>query len=116
MNLNQRKTNRLKTKKMVQMRTNQKEKKEPQKHWGRKQPAQEPLETIILEKTIIKIGGLLALGFGEAGAEIIGSNMKGGDSSVNAMLPGRRVLAVFGQCSMRDFAIVTEVCAPPPSW
>ena len=30
------------------------------------------METIILEKTIIKLGGLLALGFGEAGAEIIG--------------------------------------------
>jgi hypothetical protein len=29
-------------------------------------------ETYILESTIIKIGALLALGFGEAGSEIIG--------------------------------------------
>ena len=36
----------------------------------------EPMETVMLEKTIIKLGGLLALGFGEAGAEVIGQNMK----------------------------------------
>jgi hypothetical protein len=34
-----------------------------------------PLETVILEKTISKIGALLALGFGEAGSEIIAKNM-----------------------------------------
>jgi hypothetical protein len=31
-----------------------------------------------LEQTIIKIGALLALGFGEAGSEIIGKNMNTG--------------------------------------
>jgi hypothetical protein len=30
---------------------------------------------VILEQTIIKIGALLALGFGEAGAKIIAANM-----------------------------------------
>ena len=35
-------------------------------------------ETAILEKTIIKIGALLALGFGEAGSEIIALNMAKG--------------------------------------
>jgi hypothetical protein len=34
-----------------------------------------PLETVILEKTISKIGALLALGFGEAGSEIIAKNI-----------------------------------------
>jgi hypothetical protein len=34
-----------------------------------------PLETVILEKTISKIGALLALGFGEVGSEIIAKNM-----------------------------------------
>jgi hypothetical protein len=33
------------------------------------------LETNILENTIIKIGSLLALGFGEAGSNIIKGNM-----------------------------------------
>ena len=32
-------------------------------------------ETAILESTIIKIGALLALGFGEAGSIIIAKNM-----------------------------------------
>ena len=32
---------------------------------------QAPLETKVLEKTITKIGALLALGFGEAGSKII---------------------------------------------
>lgn len=46
-----------------------------------------PLETVVLEKTIVKIGALLALGFGEAGSKIIAENMKG-SGDVNPMLPG----------------------------
>ncbi|KAF4672681.1 Adenylyl/guanylyl cyclase [Perkinsus chesapeaki] len=71
----------------------------------------EPLETVMLEKTIIKIGSLLALGFGEAGAEIIGKNMQGAERSagVNAMIPGRKVNAVFGFCDIRNFTDATEV-------
>lgn len=70
----------------------------------------EPMETVVLEKTIIKIGSLLALGFGEAGAEIIGQNMKGGESSaLNAMIPGRKVDAIFGFCDIRNFTDATEV-------
>jgi hypothetical protein len=33
-------------------------------------------ETEVLENTIVKIGALLALGFGEAGSAIIGTNME----------------------------------------
>jgi len=70
----------------------------------------EPMETVVLEKTIIKIGSLLALGFGEAGAEIIGQNMKGSDTSaLMAMIPGRRVDAIFGFCDIRNFTDATEV-------
>lgn len=69
----------------------------------------EPMETVILEKTIIKLGGLLALGFGEAGAEIIGQNMKGGHSAgVNAMVPGQKVDAIIGFCNIRNFTDATE--------
>ena len=46
-----------------------------------------PLETVVLEKTIVKIGALLALGFGEAGSKIIAENMKG-SGDVDPMLPG----------------------------
>mmetsp|Transcript_26430 Transcript_26430/g.47679 ORF Transcript_26430/g.47679 Transcript_26430/m.47679 type:complete len:1059 (+) Transcript_26430:87-3263(+) len=70
----------------------------------------EPMETVMLEKTIIKLGGLLALGFGEAGAEVIGENMKGGASAgVNAMVPGVKVDAVIGFCNIRHFSEATEV-------
>lgn len=41
---------------------------------------QENYETAILERTIVKIGALLALGFGEAGSEIISQNMAKGNS------------------------------------
>merc|ERR1719148_94479 len=56
----------------------------------------EPMETVILEKTIIKLGSLLALGFGEAGANIIGHNLESSDSAgVNAMIQGIRVEAII---------------------
>lgn len=72
--------------------------------------SEELMETVILEKTIIKLGSLLALGFGEAGAEIIGQNMKGGDSAgVNAMIPGRRVECIIGSVRVKDFSVATEV-------
>merc|ERR1740117_1506796 len=70
----------------------------------------EPMETVVLEKTIIKLGSLLALGFGEAGANIIGHNMSGSDSAgVNAMVPGSRVNCIIGVARVRDFSTATEV-------
>jgi class 3 adenylate cyclase len=75
----------------------------------------EPMETAMLEKTIIKLGGLLALGFGEAGAEVIGHNLKGGsnkssnNSFVNAMVPGHKVNAILGFCNIRHFMEATIV-------
>lgn len=61
---------------------------------------QEKYETAILEKLIIKTGALLALGFGEAGAEIIAENMaKGGE--VDPMLPGRKMVGIFAFCAIR---------------
>lgn len=81
------------------------------KFWKRsKADIQEPMETAILERTIIKLGGLLALGFGEAGANIIGQNMKGSHcSTVDAVVPGRKVYAIFGFCSIRNFNDATEI-------
>jgi len=69
-----------------------------------------PMETVMLEKTIIKIGGLMALGFGEAGMEIICQNMQGANSSnLNAMIPGHKMNAVFGYCDIRNFTDTTEI-------
>lgn len=65
-------------------------------------------ETVKVEQTIIKMGALLALGFGEAGAKIIADNMgHGGD--VDPMVPGNKVVAIFGFCDIRNFTDATEV-------
>ncbi|EGR30957.1 hypothetical protein IMG5_120200 [Ichthyophthirius multifiliis] len=65
-------------------------------------------ETTILETTIIKIGGLLALGFGEAGSQIIAQNMSN-DGNINPMIPGKKIMAIFGFVSIRNFIDVTNI-------
>lgn len=68
------------------------------------------LETNILENTIIKIGSLLALGFGEAGSNIIKGNMDiQGGGEINPMLPGKKVMAIYGFCDIRNFTDATEI-------
>merc|ERR1719215_1270431 len=75
-----------------------------------KEGATELMETVILEKTIIKLGSLLALGFGQAGAQIIEHNMHGVDSAcVDAMIEGTRVDCIIGALRIRDFSTATEV-------
>jgi len=70
----------------------------------------ELMETVILEKTIIKLGSLLALGFGEAGADIVRHNMKGSNSAfVDAMIEGTKVDCIVGNARIQDFSIATEV-------
>jgi len=69
----------------------------------------EPMEMVILEKTIIKLGSLLALGFGEAGSQIIASNMIGSSYGVNVMVPGERIDCVLGHARIQNFSVVTEV-------
>lgn len=69
-----------------------------------------PMETEKLEKTLGKIGSLLALVFGEAGAEIIAQNMDmGGENDVDPMLPGQKGIFIFGFCDIRNFTDCTEV-------
>jgi len=70
----------------------------------------EPMETVILEKTIIKIGSLLALGFGQAGANIIEENMSGGESAmVTAMVAGEKVDCIVGCARIAEFGVFTEI-------
>ena len=50
------------------------------------------METVILEKLIVKIGALLSLGFGEAGSEIIAENMsKGKKIKYKITTPSKRL-------------------------
>lgn len=65
-------------------------------------------ETAILERAIVKIGHLLALGFGEAGGNIIGHNMKSG-GELNPMMAGVKTYCIFGFCILSDFNDSTEV-------
>lgn len=67
-----------------------------------------PLETAMLEVTLNKIGALLALGFGEAGSKIVAQNIKDGEE-VNPMLPGLKIMSIFGFCDIRNFTDATEV-------
>lgn len=77
---------------------------------AKKDSGTEIMETVILEKTIIKLGSLLALGFGEAGANIIEHNMSGVESAcVDAMVEGIRVECVIGAARIQDFSTATEV-------
>ena len=66
----------------------------------------EHYETILLEKTIVKIGGLLQIGFGAAGSAIIGKNMKAG--ALNPMVPGKMITSIYGFCDIRNFTDTTE--------
>lgn len=64
-------------------------------------------ETDILEQAITKMAALLQVGFGSAGAEIIGKNLSD-IGELNPMIPGVRVNAIFGFCDIRDFTFATE--------
>jgi hypothetical protein len=64
------------------------------------------LETTVISNAIIKIGALLSIVFGSAGAEIIGSNiLEEGD--MNPMIEGKKKCAIFGFCDIRHFTEVT---------
>jgi len=65
-------------------------------------------ETLVLEQTLTKIGGLLALGFGEAGSEIIAKNMNEG-AEINPMIPGQKVICILGFIGISHFSEVTDV-------
>lgn len=62
----------------------------------------------MLERAIVKIGHLLALGYGEAGARIIGNNMSSA-GDLNPMIPGSKTYSIFGFCILDDFIDTTEV-------
>ncbi|KAJ1448565.1 hypothetical protein M885DRAFT_583406 [Pelagophyceae sp. CCMP2097] len=74
-------------------------------------------ETFLLEQTLAKISGLLRVGFGAAGAEVISKSMQvtAGGGAMNYMLPGKRITAVFGFAIIEDFTVTcgcleAEIC------
>jgi class 3 adenylate cyclase len=75
--------------------------------WRRMQVMEEQrYETSLLSNTLVKSGALLALGFGEAGTEIIINNLK--KDKLNPLIKGSKVICLFGFCDIRFFASATE--------
>jgi len=71
---------------------------------------QEGMETTFLVKTIDKIGNLMRIGFGEAGAEIIAKNLqttKPGQK-LNLLGGAEEIWSIFGFCDIRNFTDTTE--------
>jgi len=64
-------------------------------------------EMEVIETCIGRFGGLLKVGFGEAGMSIIARNL--GQESFDPVVPGRIVKAVFGFCDIRNFTDCCEV-------
>lgn len=69
---------------------------------------EEKTEPAILENMIIKIGSLLAVGFGEAGTDLIARNIEN-NGSLNVLTPGKKIMAIYGFCDIRNFTDATEV-------
>ena len=59
-------------------------------------------EVSVIKSAIIKISALLAIGFGEAGGEIIKKNLRQGEE-LNPRLMGKKKTAIFGFCDIRQF-------------
>ena len=69
----------------------------------------EGMETTLLLQTINKIGGLMRVGFGEAGASVIAKNLgESEDSKLNLMGSGNLIHSIFGFCDVRNFTDTTE--------
>ena len=64
-------------------------------------------ETDLLMNTLSKIGELMQVGFGAAGAEIIGQNM-GSAGELDPMVPGKKITSIYGFCDIRQFTDTTE--------
>lgn len=58
-------------------------------------------ETALLQATLMKLAGLLQVGFGEAGSAIIMNNLDG--DTVDPMINGQKIFAIFGFCDIRHF-------------
>jgi len=68
---------------------------------------EEHAEVQIIQKSIIRISALLAIGFGEAGSDIIKSNLKS-HKELDPMMKGEKKTAFLGFCDIRGFPLVNE--------
>jgi class 3 adenylate cyclase len=74
----------------------------------RKEEQAEKYEVKIIQAAIVRISALLAIGFGEAGGEIIKENLSN-HHDLDPMLKGKRKTAIFGFCDIRGFSLLNEI-------
>lgn len=60
-----------------------------------------------IQFAIIRISALMAIGFGEAGGEILKENIQSSEG-LNPMLEGKKINAIFGFCYIRNFSEINE--------
>ena len=65
-------------------------------------------EMKVIESTLIRTSGLISVGYGEAGSEIIKQFIKGNEG-FDPMSSGNIIEAIFGFCFIHDFAEISEV-------
>ncbi|KAI4835954.1 hypothetical protein MKS88_005173 [Plasmodium brasilianum] len=68
----------------------------------------ENYEILKMEENLMKLGTLMLLGFGEAGAKIISKNINE-QERVNLLINGEVVYSVFSFCDIRNFTEITEI-------
>ena len=61
-----------------------------------------------LQFAILRISALIAIGFGEAGGEILKENINS-EQGLNPMIPGKKIQSVFGFCFIKNFTEINEV-------
>lgn len=63
-----------------------------------------------MEESFNMIGQLLSLCFGQAGAKIIGGNIDTeGSGDFNPLVPGEKILGIYGFCNILNFTDSIEV-------
>ena len=65
-------------------------------------------EMKVIESTLIRLSGLISVGYGEAGGAIIKQFIKG-DEGFDPMSSGNIIEAIFGFCFIHDFSEISEV-------
>ncbi len=65
-------------------------------------------ELHLIDKSIMKIAYLMAVGYGDAGTGIIIRNM-GKSKGLDVDIPGEKVIGIYGFCDIRNFMDATEV-------
>ena len=67
------------------------------------------METTLLLQTINKVAGLMRIGFGMAGADMIAQNLQQStNNQLDLLTSGNMIQSIFGFCDIRNFTDTTE--------